>query len=103
MADILYLTAVLNSCINPLIYGAYYYQEKRGRDAANSTSYRWDNRHGAYYYQERRGMNAAILVHSYRWDNRHGAYYYQERRGMNAAILVVTGGTIDMVLIIIRR
>ena len=23
--DILYLTAVLNSCINPLIYGAYYY------------------------------------------------------------------------------
>ena len=27
--DILYLTAVLNSCLNPLIYGVYYYTEKR--------------------------------------------------------------------------
>ena len=27
--DILYLTAVLNSCINPFIYGVYYYTENR--------------------------------------------------------------------------
>ena len=26
--DILYLTACLNSCINPFIYGVYYYSEK---------------------------------------------------------------------------
>ena len=28
--DILYLTAVLNCCTNPLIYGSYYYSEKSG-------------------------------------------------------------------------
>ena len=27
--DILYLTAVLNSCINPIIYGVYYFSERR--------------------------------------------------------------------------
>ena len=27
--DILYLTAVLNSCINPIIYGVYHFSERR--------------------------------------------------------------------------
>ena len=27
--DILYLTAVFNSCLNPFIYGVYYYSERR--------------------------------------------------------------------------
>ena len=27
--DILYLTAVFNSCLNPLIYGVYYYTDNR--------------------------------------------------------------------------
>ena len=29
--DILYLTAVFNSCVNPFIYGASYYNEARNR------------------------------------------------------------------------
>ena len=29
--DFLYLTAVLNSCINPVVYGHYYHGERRGR------------------------------------------------------------------------
>jgi len=29
--DILYLTAVFNSCLNPFIYGVYYYSERRTR------------------------------------------------------------------------
>lgn len=31
--DFLYLTAVLNSCINPVVYGHYYHGERRGRQA----------------------------------------------------------------------
>ena len=27
--DILYLTAILNSCINPVIYGVYYYSRDK--------------------------------------------------------------------------
>ena len=30
MQDILYLTAMLNTCINPLIYGVYYFSERSG-------------------------------------------------------------------------
>ena len=37
--DILYLTAVLNSCINPLIYGGYFYMERRNRERINA--FRW--------------------------------------------------------------
>ena len=29
--DLLYLTAVFNSCVNPLIYGVYYYSESKAR------------------------------------------------------------------------
>lgn len=29
--DFLYLTAVLNSCINPVVYGHYYHGERKGR------------------------------------------------------------------------
>ena len=29
--DVLYLTAVLNSCINPIIYGVYYSTERKKR------------------------------------------------------------------------
>jgi len=37
--DILYLTAVLNTCINPLIYGVYYYSE-RASQASRAVSSR---------------------------------------------------------------
>ena len=36
--DILYLTAVFNTCINPLIYGVYYYSERRSQDSREITS-----------------------------------------------------------------
>ena len=36
--DILYLTAVLNSCLNPLVYGHYYLSEKRRRHEDNKAS-----------------------------------------------------------------
>ena len=29
LRDVLYLTAVLNSCINPGIYGVYYFSERK--------------------------------------------------------------------------
>ena len=37
--DILYLTAILNSCINPLIYGVYYYRDKDNRRRAGTVRY----------------------------------------------------------------
>ena len=30
MRDVLYLTAVLNSCTNPIIYTVYYYSDRYG-------------------------------------------------------------------------
>ena len=43
LCDILYLTAVLNSCINPPIYGHYFYSEGRGRGGGSTqaTSFRY--------------------------------------------------------------
>ena len=38
--DILYMTAIFNSCINPLIYGVYYYQESRSK-CENANSHRF--------------------------------------------------------------
>jgi hypothetical protein len=37
--DILYLTAVFNSCLNPLIYGVYYYTENRTQGGRGLTRY----------------------------------------------------------------
>ena len=36
--DILYLTAVLNTCINPLIYGVYYYSERGSQYTRDNSS-----------------------------------------------------------------
>ena len=42
--DILFLTAVLNSCLNPFVYGGFYVRnfrkQMRNRDARTSESYR---------------------------------------------------------------
>jgi len=38
LQDILFLTACLNSCINPLIYGGYYYTESKKPDGDSESS-----------------------------------------------------------------
>ena len=35
--DLFYLTAVLNSCINPVVYGHYYHGERRRRTESSRT------------------------------------------------------------------
>ena len=37
--DILYLTAVLNTCINPFIYGVYYYSENSNPRPSRGSCY----------------------------------------------------------------
>ena len=41
--DILYLTAVLNSCVNPIIYGIYFYVENRPGNAGQTNTSRFCN------------------------------------------------------------
>ena len=38
LRDILYLTAVLNSSVNPIIYGLYFYREDRNRHMQANTT-----------------------------------------------------------------
>ena len=55
--DILYLTAVLNSCINPVIYGAYYFSDRRLTQYPSKKFLKHTLQkviYGVYYFSERR-------------------------------------------------
>ena len=45
--DILYLTAVLNSCLNPLIYGLFYYSERKSETDIVLTRYKSQSYNGS--------------------------------------------------------
>merc|ERR1712037_685825 len=57
MRDVLYLTAVLNSCINPIIYGVYYFSERNSRITGHRSNPAHRDTEVTSSFQTSRGVN----------------------------------------------